>query len=249
MFRITEATQPYRWGSASTLQRLFGVPGEVLAEAWLGAHLSAPSRLVDDEARSLVDLVAEHPAHALGADVVARFGPQLPYLLKVLAAEHPLSLQVHPHIDRAREGYDEEDASGVPLDAPHRNFRDRNHKPELGFAVTQVEAMCGFRAPRRAAELFEGLDASLAKQLHGLLVERPTSEGIRAAFTHLLDPATRPTPDEVAEVAAACATRLAAGSTSPHGSNAGPARTARARASRCRRPGSRSSTTRRTRPP
>lgn len=215
MFRITEATQPYRWGSASTLQQLFGAPGEVLAEAWLGAHLSAPSRLADDQARSLVDLVAERPDHVLGLDVVARFGPQLPYLLKVLAAEHPLSLQVHPHIDRARQGYDEEDAAGIPADAPHRNYRDRNHKPELGYAVTQVDAMCGFRAPRRAAELFEELDASLAEQLHGLLVERPTSEGIRAAFRHLLDPATRPTAAEVAEVAQACAARLATGSTSP----------------------------------
>ena len=214
MFRISEATQPYRWGSASTLQRLFGAPGDVLAEAWFGTHQAAPSRVVHD-AGTLDALVAAAPEAALGPDVVARFGPQLPYLLKVLAAEHPLSLQVHPHVDRARAGYDEEDAAGVPLDAPHRNYRDRNHKPELVFALTQFEAICGFRAPRRAAELFAGLDAPLAKQLHGLLVERPTSDGIRAAFTHLLDPTTRPRPDEVAEVARAAAERLAAGSPSP----------------------------------
>jgi len=214
VFRISEATQPYRWGSASTLQRLFGAPGDVLAEAWFGTHQAAPSRVVHD-AGTLDALVAAAPEAALGPDVVARFGPQLPYLLKVLAAEHPLSLQVHPHVDRARAGYDEEDAAGVPLDAPHRNYRDRNHKPELVFALTQFEAICGFRAPRRAAELFAGLDAPLAKQLHGLLVERPTSDGIRAAFTHLLDPTTRPRPDEVAEVARAAAERLAAGSPSP----------------------------------
>jgi mannose-6-phosphate isomerase len=198
VFRITEATQPYAWGSSFTLQDLFGRPEANLAEAWLGTHCSAPSVLSDGTGRSLVEVVAEHPESVLGADVVARFGPQLPYLLKVLAAEHPLSLQVHPHIDRAREGYDEEDAAGVPLDAPHRNYRDRNHKPELVFALTQFEALCGFRAPRRAAELFAGLDAPLAQQLHRLLVERPTSDGIRAAFTHLLDPATRPGPDAVA---------------------------------------------------
>jgi mannose-6-phosphate isomerase len=215
VFRITEATQPYAWGSSSTLQELFGRTDETLAEAWLGTHCSAPSVVADETGRSLVEVVAANPESVLGPDVVARFGPQLPYLLKVLAAEHPLSLQVHPHIDRAREGYDEEDAAGVPLDAPHRNYRDRNHKPELVFALTQFEAMCGFRAPRRAAELFAGLDAPLAKQLHGLLVERPTSEGIRAAFTHLLDPATRPGPGEVAELARAAAERLAAGSPSP----------------------------------
>lgn len=217
MFRITEATQPYAWGSSSTLHEIFGhAYGGLIAEAWFGAHCSAPSLVVDGEdSRSLVDVVAAAPDVALGPDVVARFGPQLPYLLKVLAAERPLSLQVHPHIDRAREGFAEEDAGGVPLGAPHRNYKDRNHKPELVFALTQFEALCGFRAPRRAAELFAGLDAPLAERLHRLLVERPTSEGIRAAFTHLLDATTRPTPDEVAEVAKASAERLAAGSPSP----------------------------------
>ena len=215
MFRITEATQPYAWGSASALQDLFGRVGTPLAEAWLGAHCSAPSLLADEAGRSLADVVATSPQVALGPDVVARFGPQLPYLLKVIAAERPLSLQVHPHIARAREGYDEEDARGIPVDAPHRNYKDRNHKPELLFALTQFEALSGFRAPRRAAELFAGMDAPLAKHLHGLLVERPTSEGIRAAFTHLLDPASRPVPEEVAELAHAAAARLAAGSPSP----------------------------------
>ena len=215
MFRITEATQDYAWGSCSALQELFGRADERLAEAWFGTHVAAPSMIGDGDNRSLGDLVARQPRFALGDDVVARFGPCLPYLLKVLAAEHPVSLQVHPRLDRAREGYDEEDAAGIPLDAPDRNYKDRNHKPELVFALTQFEAMCGFRAPRRAAELFAGLDAPLAKLLHGLLVERPTSEGICAAFTHLLEPATRPSPDEVAALAAASADRLTAGSPSP----------------------------------
>ena len=216
MFRITEATQSYAWGSDSALQRIFdrAAQSRTVAEVWLGAHGSAPSRRADDE-RSLVEIVAAAPERALGSDVVARFGPQLPYLLKVIAADRPLSLQVHPHVARARVGFEEEDAAGVPLDAPHRNYKDRNHKPELVFALTQFEAMCGFRAPRRAAELFAGLDAALATRIHRLLVERPTSEGIRVAFTHLLDPASRPSSDEVAELAAACASRLATGSPSP----------------------------------
>ena len=214
MFRVIQATQPYRWGSDSTLQQLFGTPGDVLAEAWFGAHDAAPSTLAAN-GRPLGEVVAQGPEAALGADVVARFGPRLPYLLKVLAAEHPLSLQVHPHLQRANEGYDEENKRGIPLDAPDRNYKDRNHKPELVFALTQFDALCGFRAPRRAAELFAGLDARLAEQLRGILVERPTSDGIRVAFTHLLDPATRPAPDEIANLAAACAARLACGSPSP----------------------------------
>ncbi|MDC7122978.1 mannose-6-phosphate isomerase, class I [Cellulomonas fimi] len=215
MLRITHATQDYAWGSRTALHRLFGdETPEVLAEAWMGAHAAAPSRPVDGEG-TLGDLIADDVAHTLGEDVVARFGPSLPYLLKVIAADSPLSLQVHPHIDRAREGFAEEEAAGIPVDAPHRNYRDRNHKPELVYALTHFEAMCGFRAPRRAAELFAGLDAPLAKELHGVLAAEPTADGIRAAFTQLLEPATRPSAAEVGEVAAACGARLAAGSPSP----------------------------------
>ena len=215
MLRIEAAFQPYAWGSRTSLQALFGVPGDgPAAEAWLGAHPQAPTTLLD-EPRTLADAIADDCERALGRDVVARFGTQLPYLLKVIAAERPISLQVHPHIDRARVGFDEEDAAGVPRTAPHRNYRDRNHKPELVFALTQFDAICGFRAPRRAAELFTGLDTPLAKDLHGMLLADPSPNGIRAVFTRLLDPATRPTPDEVAELAAASAARLEAGSPSP----------------------------------
>jgi mannose-6-phosphate isomerase len=160
-------------------------------------------------------LIASDSLAALGEDVVARFGSSLPYLLKVIAAETPLSLQVHPHVTRAQAGFEDEDAAGVPRDAPHRNYKDRNHKPELIYALSQFEALCGFRAPRRAAELFAGLDARLAKELHGVLAAQPNVDGIRTVFTQLLQPRTRPAVDEVQEVASACAARLAAGSTSP----------------------------------
>src|SRR5690606_38457005 len=120
-------------------------------------------------------LVMEDPATVLGEGVRARFGDRLPYLLKLIAAERPLSLQVHPSLERAREGFAREEAAGVPVDAPHRNYRDANHKPELVYALTPFRAMCGFRAPRRAAELMEGLDAPLAKALGGDLRDDPSS--------------------------------------------------------------------------
>ncbi|GAA3802138.1 mannose-6-phosphate isomerase, class I [Cellulomonas soli] len=215
MLRISHATQAYAWGSPTAIHELLGVhdPG-VVAEAWLGAHSSAPSLTLEGGV-ALHDLIAADSVDSLGEDVVARFGASLPYLLKVIAAERPLSLQVHPHIARAGEGFDAEEAAGVPIEAPHRNYRDRNHKPELVFALTSFEALCGFRAPRRAAELLATLDAPLAKELHGILTARPTSAGIREAFTQLLEPATRPSPDEVHEIAAACRSRLETGSPSP----------------------------------
>ncbi|WP_258726412.1 mannose-6-phosphate isomerase, class I [Cellulomonas sp. NS3] len=222
MHRISTTSQAYAWGSTTAIPELFGLPAtdSPVAEVWLGAHPSSPSLVTvgadgSPDGVSLRDVITADSRGTLGEDVEARFGPALPYLLKVIAAEHPLSLQVHPSIDRARAGYEAEEAAGVPLDAPHRNYKDSNHKPELVYALTRFEALCGFRAPRRAAELFAGLDAPLAKELQGVLRAQPSVEGIRAAFRQLLEPATRPGAGEVEEVAVACAARLAAGSPSP----------------------------------
>lgn len=218
MHRLSNATQRYAWGSPLAIPELLGEApdGRPVAELWLGAHPSAPSRAVTATGEVGLDaLIAADPDHALGADVVARFGPALPYLLKIIAAESPLSLQVHPHIARAREGFAAEERAGVPIGAPHRNFRDRNHKPELVYALTPFEALCGFRAPRRAAELLVDLGAPLTSALHEILVADPSAQGIRLAFTRLLDPSTRPTRAEVDDVVTACARRLAHGSPSP----------------------------------
>jgi mannose-6-phosphate isomerase len=216
--RITPATQHYVWGSTTAIPDLLcSVPdGRPVAEAWFGAHPSAPAVVHDDELDVPLDrVIADDPTATLGEDVATRFGGELPYLLKVIAADSPLSLQVHPSRERARRGYAAEDAAGVPLRADHRNYRDRNHKPELVYALTRFDAMVGFRAPRRAAELLHGLDAPLAADLRGLLMADPTSAGVRAAFEWLLSPETRPGQGDVQKLADACAQRLADGSPSP----------------------------------
>jgi mannose-6-phosphate isomerase len=218
VIKLTNPTQHYAWGSTTAIPDLLGLPAtsEPVAESWMGAHPSAPSRVTTEDGETGLDkFIAAGAQVLLGSDVVARFGTALPYLLKIIAAERPLSLQVHPDIEQARRGYAAEEAAGIPVDAPHRNYRDTNHKPELVYALTPFEALCGFRAPRRAAALLGGLDAPLAQQLHDLLTAQPSREGIRAAFTQLLEPGTRPTSAEVREVAKACAARLADGSPSP----------------------------------
>jgi mannose-6-phosphate isomerase len=218
VIRLTNPIQHYAWGSLTAIPDLLGLAAtsEPVAESWMGAHSSAPSCVTTAEGETGLDTWIATDANArLGSDVVARFGRELPYLLKIIAAESPLSLQVHPDIEQARRGYQAEEAAGVPVDAPQRSYRDRNHKPELLYALTPFEALCGFRTPRRAAQLLSGLDAPLAKQLCGLLTAQPSSAGIRAAFTQLLEPGTRPAPAEVAEVVRACAARLAEGSLSP----------------------------------
>lgn len=218
MQRLTNPVRDYAWGSTTAIPELLGAEpdGRPWAELWLGAHLSAPSTVITGAGdRALDEVIAADPDAALGSDVVARFGPSLPYLLKIIAAETPLSLQVHPHLDQAREGFDAEEAAGVPVAASSRNYKDRNHKPELIYALTTFEAVCGFRAPRRAAELLAGLEAPLAVALAEVLHAEPTYRGIRTAFRRLLDPELRPGPDQIAEVVAASARRLEEGSPSP----------------------------------
>lgn len=220
MQRIVGVERDYAWGSPDAIPALLGKkpPGGPVAELWLGAHPDAPARLdavFGETGPDLLTHIAADPAGALGEDVVSRFGPQLPYLLKLIAPAKPLSLQVHPSLERARERFAAESAAGIALEDPTRNYRDPNHKPELVFALTTFRAMSGFRAPRRAAELLADLGTPLAQDLHATLRADPTAEGVRAAFTSLLDGGTRPSPEDVQELALACARRLADGSPSP----------------------------------
>ena len=126
MQRIEGVIQHYAWGDPSAIAELRRVEpdGTLQAELWFGTHPGGASRL--DDGRPLEEAT----------------GP-LPYLMKVLAARAPLSLQVHPSMSQAQAGYDREDAAGIPADAPHRNYRDRMHKPELLCALTPFEAVCG----------------------------------------------------------------------------------------------------------
>ena len=167
-----------------------------------------------EESRGAGGLVTADPEHTLGSDVAARFHRRLPFLLKLIAPARPLSLQVHPDLARAREMFATEEAAGVAVDSPRRNYKDANHKPELVYALSRFEALCGFRAPRRAAELLAGLDTPVTDRLHAMLRAEPDTAGVKRAFTSLLNLVTRPEPAAVAAVAAACARRLETGSPS-----------------------------------
>jgi mannose-6-phosphate isomerase len=180
--------QPYAWGSRYAIAAVQGrdVPaGGPEAELWVGAHPAAPSRLVSD-GRSLADVVAADPAGTLGP--AERFG-RLPFLMKLLAADQPLSLQVHPDADQARAGFDAEEAAGVPLDAPHRNYSDPYHKPEMLVALTDFDVLCGFRDPSVSALVLDRLGvADLDPVVAALRTATgpTTAGGLRTAVTHLL---------------------------------------------------------------
>ncbi|WP_052852405.1 mannose-6-phosphate isomerase, class I [Streptomyces avicenniae] len=212
MDRLTNTVRPYAWGSTTAIPRLLGVEptGEPQAELWMGAHPGAPSRLDRaDGPLSLADAIAADPDGQLGAGAVRRFGPSLPFLLKVLAAGSPLSLQVHPDRAQAAAGHAAEDARGIPADAPDRTYRDTNHKPELICALTPFDGLCGFREPAATADLLDGLGVDSLKPYADLLRARPSSDALREVLTAVLT-ADRDEVAESARQAAEGAARLGA---------------------------------------
>ncbi|MGA5558439.1 mannose-6-phosphate isomerase, class I [Streptomyces lavendulocolor] len=208
MDRLSNTVRPYAWGSTTAIPDLLGVAptGEPQAEMWMGAHPGAPSRVTrpGHPEQPLSALIEADPERELGPAVVARFGPRLPFLLKVLAAGAPLSLQVHPDLAQAREGYAAEERAGIPLDAPHRNYKDANHKPELICALTAFEGFCGFRAPDRTADLLDALEVDSLKPYVDLLHAHPEDAALREVLTAVLSADPTDMAATVTETAAAC---------------------------------------------
>ncbi|PZF37615.1 MULTISPECIES: mannose-6-phosphate isomerase, class I [unclassified Curtobacterium] len=174
---ITNTPRDYAWGSVTAIPELLGrtVTGAPQAELWLGAHAGSPSVVVNPAmvggADTLSDWIADEPETALGPD---RTG--LPFLLKVLAAAAPLSLQAHPTPEQAEEGFAREEREGIPLDDPARNYKDPFPKPELVVALSErFEALSGFRPVEETLAEVRVLDAGTGRLgplevhlLHGL---------------------------------------------------------------------------------
>ncbi len=176
---LNNPIQPYAWGSKSFLPHFLGVPatGIPQAELWMGAHPVAPSRDATT-GLTLHELIAKNPRKWLGAEASAQYGT-LPFLMKVLAADEPLSIQAHPSLEQAEVGFAREEALGISRSAPDRLYRDRNHKPELICALTPFEALCGFRTPPQVQALVRTLDA---RALRSWLPHLETTNDTRAIF-------------------------------------------------------------------
>jgi len=165
---VTNTPRDYAWGSHGRISELLGLRATdaLEAELWLGTHPGSPARVVGEH-RTLTELV----------------GGQLPFLLKVLAAGSALSLQAHPTMEQAAAGFARENALGIPLDAPHRNYKDALHKPELIYALSdEFEALCGFRpVAELRALLREQLPSAVA-----LLDRLDGDDAVRQAVQWLL---------------------------------------------------------------
>ena len=199
LYPLTGVIRPYAWGSRTILAELQGRPAPSEgpeAELWLGAHPGDPSTVTGPDGPVRLDaLIGDDPKGRLGAEVADEFGPRLPYLMKVLAAEAPLSLQAHPDADYARRAFAAQEADP---DAP-RNYTDAHHKPEMLVALTPFDALCGFRDPAVSAAVL----AAAGLPRLGPVVEalRGGVAGLRDAVEILL---TWPAGDRAALVTEFC---------------------------------------------
>ncbi|PIF22301.1 mannose-6-phosphate isomerase [Candidatus Pantoea floridensis] len=187
MQKLNNSLQNYAWGSKTALTELYGIEnpqGLPMAELWMGAHPKSPSTVeINGEARSLREVIdADKPA-TLGKAVAERFG-ELPFLFKVLCADQPLSIQVHPSKAAAEEGFARENAAGIPLSAAERNYKDANHKPELVYALTSFQAMNGFRELHEIVSLLEPVAGAHPQIAHFL--ENANEANLAKLFATLL---------------------------------------------------------------
>ncbi len=183
---LTNPIRDYAWGSTSQLAEFVGstATGKPEAELWIGAHDGDPSRLADG--RLLNRAIIDDPHPILGRRVCDLFGDRLPFLMKVLAVDSPLSLQVHPSGEGARLGHRRESGDNIPLDAAHRNYKDPWHKPELIFAVTTFEGLAGFREIDKTAALLRILKIRWADDVANRLEAGPAFQSLHNVVTDTL---------------------------------------------------------------
>ena len=189
MQKLINSVQNYAWGSKTALTDLYGIanPNNLpMAELWMGAHPKSSSKIEDasGQVRSLRDVIDADKATLLGDKVASRFG-ELPFLFKVLCADQPLSIQVHPNKKASEMGFAKENAAGIPLDAAERNYKDPNHKPELVFALTPFLAMNAFREFSEIISLLQPVAGANNAIAHFL--ENPNAEGLSQLFASLLN--------------------------------------------------------------
>jgi len=213
MERLQPVIRPYAWGSRHGIAELQGRPVPAAgpeAELWMGAHPSSPSGAAGT---TLDAVIAADPDRELGPGCVARFGPRLPFLLKVLSAAQALSIQVHPSRAQAEAGFLAENERGLAPGDPCRNYTDDWPKPELLYALTPFEVVAGLRTPADAAGILRALAVDQLRPLASRLADAADSRGMADALAAVLE---WPEPAElVAAVVAACA-RLASSGVGPY---------------------------------
>lgn len=202
LVKLTNKALDYAWGSKNLISDYFGITatGKPMAEIWFGTHDGSPTQVVGQN-KSLHELLSEQRAES-----------RLPYLLKILAAEAPLSIQAHPNPAQAIEGFARENAAGIALDAPNRNYKDDRAKPELIAALSEsFDALVGFADTRVIIERFQEIqditpDSAVAKQLALWITSLQSPAGIQEVFFEILtsDKITQEFVAELVDLAEQC---------------------------------------------
>lgn len=186
MLRITGTRQSYAWGTTDSIPAILqrSATDEPFAEYWLGAHPLGDAAV---DGRGTLSRVLTDQPELLGEATVEAFSGKLPFLMKLLSAGSPLSLQAHPSRTQAEHGYAQESLNGIPLSAPERSFKDDWPKPEIIIALEPFEGLLGFRHPVASAELFEalGLGEALSSVI-GPLRDRTTTPALQEVFLDVL---------------------------------------------------------------
>ncbi|MEV6299538.1 mannose-6-phosphate isomerase, class I [Actinoplanes sp. NPDC051861] len=208
VYPLTGVIRPYAWGSRTAIATLQGRPPAEgpEAELWLGAHPDDPSTVPTPDGQiELTKLIADDPRGQLGDAVTEAFGARLPYLMKVLAAGAPLSLQAHPDADYAREAFARQQADP----ALPKNYTDAHHKPEMLVALTDFEALCGFRHPSAAADDLLALRITRLQPVIDALRAGDLSAAVRLLLTWPADDRAALVDEVVAAGTSELAVRLA----------------------------------------
>ncbi|VEB42808.1 Mannose-6-phosphate isomerase [Chromobacterium violaceum] len=160
-FPLHGLAQHYAWGGRRFIPGMLGLDNaeqQRFAEWWLGAHEDAPSVIETPLGPQPLHYAIAHQAPAfLGEALIRRHGRRLPFLLKVLDVDAPLSIQAHPDEAQARAGFARENAAGLAIDDARRNYRDPYPKPEMMVALSPFWLLHGMRPDAQ-------IDALLARQ-------------------------------------------------------------------------------------
>lgn len=161
IFILKGKVMHYAWGGYEYIPSWMGISNEEhkpFAEYWMGIHPLAPSTVVTPEGEITLDsLIKANPSKTLGIKTVTAYDDQLPYLFKVQDVKDMLSIQVHPTKKEAEKGFKAEEAAGIPADAPNRNYKDRNHKPEVMVALSEFWLLHGFLTREKLKQVLNSI--------------------------------------------------------------------------------------------
>jgi mannose-6-phosphate isomerase len=188
---LKNVIKEYSWGSYSAIPELLGKKPpyrKPQAELWMGAHPSGSSMIKTENGWEGLDgLIKKYPDEILGKICAKKFGGELPFLFKVIAASEPLSIQAHPNRTLAKKGFTRENRQGISPDSFIRNYKDEKHKPELVCALTDFEVLCGFRKIENIILFFNKACPDTLRKTVDILGRKREQSGLKIFVEHLLD--------------------------------------------------------------